>query len=83
VLEGKPLDEAVRAADQAWSGSLVEDHVNALELLERQRDVLRDAMSGHLTPEQLADYLEVREDQFVELLRQSPISEKDRAEPRG
>ena len=83
VLEGKPLDEAVRAADQAWSGSLVEDHVNALELLERQRDALRDAMSGHLTPEQLADYLEVREDQFVELLRQSPTSEKDRAEPRS
>ena len=71
VLEGKPLDEAIRSADQAWSGSLQEDHVNALKLLERQRDTLRDAMSGRLSPEQLADYLEVQEDQYLELLRQN------------
>lgn len=83
VLEGKPLDEAVRAADQAWSGSLEGDHIHALELLERQRDALREAMSGHLTPEQLADYLEIKEDQFVELLRQSPTRDKDRDKAEG
>lgn len=81
VLEGKPLDEAVRAADQAWSGSLEGDHIHALELLESQRDALREVMSDYLTPEQLTDYLEVREDQFVELLRQNPTRGKDRDEP--
>jgi hypothetical protein len=83
VLEGKPLDEAVRAADQAWSGSLEEDHVNALKLLERQRDTLRDAMSGRLSPENLADYLEVQEDQYLELLRQNLTRGKGRDEPEG
>ena len=71
VLEGRPLDEAVRAADQAWSGSLEEDHIHAIDLLESQRDSLREGMSDHLTPEQLAEYLEIKEDQYLELLRQS------------
>ncbi len=83
VLEGKPLEEAIRVADQTWSGSLEEDHVRAIELLERERDTLREVLSDHLTPEQLADYLEVREDQYLELLRQSPTREKDIDEPEG
>src|ERR687889_932594 len=81
VLEGKPLDEAIRAADQAWSGSLEEDHVYALELLERQRDALREVLSNHLAPEQLAEYLEVQEDQYLELLRQNLTMGKRRDEP--
>ncbi len=83
VLEGKPLEEAIRVADQTWSGSLEEDHVRAIELLERERDTLREVLSDHLTPEQLADYLEIKEDQFVELLRQSPTRGKVRDEPEG
>ena len=83
VLEGKPLDEAVLAANQAWSGSLEEDHVHALELLERERDAPREVLSNHLTPEQLADYLEVQADQYLELLRQSPAREKDKNKPGG
>jgi hypothetical protein len=83
VLEGKSLDEAIRAADQAWSGSLEEDHVNALELLERQRNALREVLSNHLTPEQLAEYLEVQEDQYLELLRQNLTRGKGRDEPEG
>ena len=83
VLEGKPLDEAIRAADQAWSGSLEEDHVYALELLERQRDALREVLSNHLAPEQLAEYLEVQEDQYLELLRQNLTMGKRRDEPDG
>ena len=83
VLEGKPLDEAIRAADQAWSGSLEEDHVYALELLERQRDALREVLSNHLAPEQLAEYLEVQEDQYLELLRQNLTMGKRRDEPEG
>jgi len=76
VLEGKPLEEAIRVADQTWSGSLKGDHVRAIELLESERDALREVLSNHLAPEQLADYLEVREDQYLELLRQSPASDK-------
>lgn len=77
VLEGKPLEEAVRLADQTWSGSLEEDHVRAIGLLESERDTLREVLADHMTPEQLADYLEIKEDQFVELLRQSPTRDKD------
>lgn len=69
VLEGKALDEAVRESDQTWTGSLVEDHLRAIELLASERDTLRRTMSGLLTPEQLVDYLEITQDQFLELVR--------------
>ena len=69
VLEGKAMDEAVRESDQTWTGSLVEDHLRAIELLASERDTLRQAMSGLLTPEQLVDYLEITQDQFLELVR--------------
>jgi hypothetical protein len=83
VLEGMPLDEAVRAADNTWTGSLEEDHTLALELLEKERDALREVLSNHLSPEQLADYLEVKEEQFLELLRQKPAKQRDSDEPGG
>jgi hypothetical protein len=69
VLEGKTFDEAVEESNKKWTGSLEEDHRQALELLEKQRDALRQAMSSRLTPEQLAEYLEVSQDQFLELVR--------------
>ena len=50
---------------------LEEDHRRALQVLERERDALRHAMSDRLTPEQLAEYLEVAQDQFLELVRQN------------
>lgn len=83
VLEGMPLDEAIRAADHTWTGSLAEDHTLALELLERERAALREVLSNHLTPEQLADYLEVKEEQFLELLRQNPARQEHPDEPGG
>lgn len=83
VLEGKPLEEAIRLADQTWSGSLEEDHVRAIGLLESERDALKEVLSNHLTPEQLADYLEVQEDQYLELLRHSPTRDKDRDKAEG
>lgn len=69
VLEGKTLEQAARQASETWTGSLEEDHRRALKLLETQRETLRNAMSGRLTPEQLSEYLEVTKDQFLELVR--------------
>ena len=69
VLEGKPFEEAAEEAAKTWSGSLEEDHRRALSLLQTQRDALVRAMSGRLKPEQLAEYLEVTQDQFLELVR--------------
>ncbi len=71
ILEGRTFEEAVEESDKAWTGSLEEDHHRALEILERNRDALRQAMSGRLTPDQLAEYLEVAQDQFLELVRQN------------
>jgi hypothetical protein len=70
ILEGRTFEEAVEESDKAWTGSLEEDHRRALQVLERERDALRHAMSDHLTPQQLAEYLEVAQDQFLELVRQ-------------
>jgi hypothetical protein len=78
VLEGRSFDEAVEESNRNWTGSLEEDHRRALELLQQNRDALREAMSGRLGPELLAEFLEVQEDQFLELVRQ-----KNTAEERG
>jgi hypothetical protein len=72
VLEGKTFDEAVEKSSKTWTGSLEEEHRRALDLLQKQRDALRQAMSGRLTPEQLAEYLEVSQDQYLELVRPNP-----------
>ena len=78
VLEGKPFEEAAREASETWTGSLEEDHRRALNLLQTQREALVQAMSGRMTPEQLAEYLEVTQDQFLELVR--PPTPKPAAE---
>jgi hypothetical protein len=78
ILEGKSFEEAVEESNRTWTGSLEEDHRRALEFLQQKRDALGEAMSGRLGPELLAEYLEVQEDQFLELIRQ-----KDTVENRG
>jgi hypothetical protein len=83
VLEGKTLEEAVQQADQTWTGSLEEDHLRAIELLTSERDALRQAMSGHLTPEQLADYLEIAQDQFLEMVSLNTAKQHDIDAPKG
>ena len=45
VLEGKTFDEAVEKSSKTWTGSLEEEHRRALDLLQKQRDALRQAMS--------------------------------------
>ena len=69
ILEGKTFEEAVEEADKRWTGSLEEDHNHALALLQQNRDTLREAMSDRMTPEQLAEYLEVQENQFLEMIK--------------
>ena len=76
ILEGRSFDEAVEESNRNWTGSLEEDHRRALELLQQNRDALREAMSSRLGPELLAEFLEVQEDQFLELVRQKNIAEK-------
>ena len=71
ILEGRTFEEAIEESNKAWTVSLEEDHRRALQVLESERDALRDAMSSRLTPEQLAEYLEVAQDQFLELVRQN------------
>jgi hypothetical protein len=83
ILEGKTFDEAVEEANRKWTGSLEEDHRHALELLEKERDALREAMSGHLSPQQLAEYLEVAEHQFLELVRPNTAKPGDPGSPEG
>lgn len=69
VLEGETFDEAAEGADERWSGSLEEDHEHALELLQTTRKHLTEAMTGTLTPEKAARYLEVEQSQFLELVK--------------
>src|SRR5215207_7635410 len=58
ILEVKTFEEAVE-----------EDHNHALALLQQNRDTLREAISGRMAPEQLAEYLEVQENQFLEMIK--------------
>jgi hypothetical protein len=69
VLEGKSFEEATREAESAWTGSLEEDHRRALNLLQSTRDALQSAMSGLMGPEQFAEYLEISQKQFLELVK--------------
>jgi len=83
VLEGKTFEEAAQEAANAWTGSLEEDHRRALTLLQTQREALTQAISGHLTPEQLADYMEVNAEEFLELLRPRTASPRETGLPEG
>ena len=83
VLEGKTFEEAVEEANNTWTGSLEEDHRRALELLQQKRDTLKEAMSGRLDPELLAEYLEVQENQFLELVRPNTAKKRSPEERKG
>ena len=83
ILEGKTLEDAAQEAANAWTGSLEEDHRRALDLLKTQREALMQAMSGHLTPEQLAQYMEVNADEFLELVRPRTASPRETKLPEG
>lgn len=69
VLEGLGFDEALEKADERWTGSLEHDHRRALELLQTNREFLRQTMTGRMSPQQVSEFLEVSENQFLELTR--------------
>ena len=69
ILEGKTFEEAAQAAEEAWTGCLREDHHHALGLLKTNRDALQGAMTGRMGPEQFAEYLEISQEQFLELIK--------------
>ena len=83
VLEGKPFDEAIQRSQRTWTGSLAEDHIRAIRLLEARRDALREAMSRVLGPEQLAEYLEIAQEQFLELVRPYAPKRRHPESPEG
>lgn len=68
VLEGKTFEQAIDESQKVWSGSLEEDHRLAVELLESTRAELKQAMENLLPPERMAEFFEVTEEQFLELL---------------
>lgn len=81
VLEGMSFDEALTRSSETWTGSLEEDHHRALGLVEESRETLMEAMSGRLTPEDLTEYLEVIQDQFLELVRSGLAHPKENERP--
>lgn len=77
ALEGKTFGEALQEAHETWTGSLEQDHRHALKTLETTRETIKQAMSGRLGPEQLAEYLEVTQDQFLQLIRRGLENPRD------
>jgi len=74
ILEGKTFDEAAHEAKTTWTGSLEEDHCLALELMRTNREALQSAMTRSLSPEQFAEYLEISQKQFLELIRSGMLT---------
>lgn len=74
VLEGKTFEEATREAEAAWTGSLEEDHRRALKLIQSTRDALQSTMTGLMGPEKFAEYLEISQKQFLELVRSGMLT---------
>ena len=69
ILEGKTFKEAVEASEAAWTGSLEHDHRHALDLVRSNRDALHNAMAELMHPKRFAQYLEISQDQFLELIK--------------
>ena len=69
ILEGKTFEEAAQESAARWTGSLQKDYQHALELVQSSQDAIKQLMSQYMQPEQLAQYLEVSQEQFLELLK--------------
>lgn len=69
ILEGKTFEEAAQASAEAWTGSLEKDYQHALELVQSSQEAIKEGMTRHMQPEQFAQYLEVSQKQFLELVK--------------
>ena len=69
ILEGKTFDQAAQEAAAAWTGSLEKDYQHALELVQSSQDAIKQVMAQYMQPEQFAQYLEVSQEQFLELIK--------------
>lgn len=81
VLEGKTFDEAISASGETWTGSLQQDHQRSLEMIETSRKHLEQVMTGRVGPDLLSEYLEISQDQFLELARSGLTKPTDNTEP--
>jgi hypothetical protein len=69
VLEGKTFAEATQEAMETWTGSLEKDYQHALKLVQSSQDAIKQVMAQYMQPEQFAQYLEVSQKQFLELVK--------------
>jgi hypothetical protein len=69
ILEGKTFEEAAREAEITWTGCLQEDHRHALELVQTTRKDLQSATSERMGPELFSEYLEISQEQLLELIK--------------
>ena len=69
IFEGKTFEEAAREAETIWTSSLEENYRHALDIVRSNRKALQSAMTGLLRPEQFAEYLEISQKQFLELVK--------------
>jgi predicted RNase H-like HicB family nuclease len=74
VFEGKTFEEAAQEAETAWRGSLEENFDHALDILKSNREALQNAMSTFMRPEQFAEYLEISEQPFLEIVRSEVLN---------
>jgi hypothetical protein len=73
VLEGKTFEEAAREAETVWTSSLEENYRHALDVVSSSRKALQSAMTGLLRPEQYAEYLEISQEQFLEIVKSEMV----------
>jgi hypothetical protein len=69
ILEGKTFEDATQEAMAAWTGSLEKDYQHALDLVQSSQDAIKQVMSQYMKPEEFSKFLEVSQEQFIELLK--------------
>ena len=69
ILEGESFEDAARASEETWTGPPDSDHQKALGMVRANRERLRDAMSRLMDPKRSARFLEISEQQFLEMAR--------------
>jgi hypothetical protein len=70
VLEGEPLDEALRKALETWTGTLRADHDTALDIVQNTRDTLLSD-NPFFSPRELSELMEIADDHLLDLMRLS------------